>query len=231
VESARAALAGARTVRETAFANLTALSGFPRALTSITDGLLIHGDVIETRREIDPLAAPAYVAARAARDAAARRVRLEQTRGLPDLTASVGLRQLSGVGGGALVAGLSAPLPLFDRNRGNVAAVSAELAAAEAKADAARLNAESEARVDQARVQASEGQLKAARDNQEAAAEAYRLTRLGYEAGKTSLLELQSARRAVSEARVQTLDTLIERLGAEAALARLLGVAPFGDKP
>jgi cobalt-zinc-cadmium efflux system outer membrane protein len=231
VESARAALASVRTVRETAFAKLTALSGFPRPLTSIPDGLLAHGDVIEARRQIDALATPAYLAARAARDATARRVRLEQTRGMPDLTASVGLRQLSGISGGALVAGLSAPLPLFDRNRGNVAAVSAELAAAEAKAEAARLDAESEARVGQARVQATEGQLKAAKDNQDAAAEAYRLTRIGYEAGKTSLLELQSARRAVSEARVQSLDTLIERLGAEAALARLQGVAPFGDKP
>jgi cobalt-zinc-cadmium efflux system outer membrane protein len=231
VEAARAAIAAAQAERETAFAKLTALAGFPRPLTSIPNGLLAHGDRLEPARSIDPLAAPAYLAARAAREAAARRVRLEQARGVPDLSASIGVRQLSGVGGGAVTAGLSAPLPLFDRNRGNVSAAGAELAAADAKADAARLDAEAEARVGQARLHATESRLTAAKDNESAAAEAYRLTRVGYEGGKASLLELQIVRRALADARVQTLDTRIERLTAEAALARLQGAAPFGDKP
>jgi len=63
-----------------------------------------------------------------------------------------------------------------------------------------------------------------------AADEAYRLTRIGYQGGKLSLAELNAARRTLTEARAQTLDARLERLGAEAMLARLQGVAPFGDQ-
>jgi cobalt-zinc-cadmium efflux system outer membrane protein len=230
VESARAAVAAAQAEREAAFAKLTALTGNPRPLTSISDSLLAHGDVLEPARAIDPLATPAYVAARAATEAAARRVRVEQLRAAPDLTASLGVRQLSGVSGGALVAGLSAPLPLFDRNRGATAAAGADLAAAEARAEAARLDAEADARAGQARLRATETRLAAAKGNEAAAAEVYRLSRIGYEGGKLSLLELQTARRTLTEARAQTLDTRIERLTAEASLARLQGAVPFGDQ-
>jgi cobalt-zinc-cadmium efflux system outer membrane protein len=185
----------------------------------------------EDTRAVDPLAAPAYRAASAERDAAARKVRLEQVRSSPDLSASLGVRQLQGVSGGALVAGLSMPLPLFDRNRGATDAARGALAAAEARLEAARFQAEADARVEQSRLQASEDRLKAAKGNEDAAAEAYRLTRLGYEGGKAGLIELQAARRALTDARSQALDTRIERLLAEASLARLQGAVPFGDKP
>jgi cobalt-zinc-cadmium efflux system outer membrane protein len=71
--------------------------------------------------------------------------------------------------------------------------------------------------------------VKAARDGEAAAAEAYRLARIGYEGGKLPLLELLSARRALSEARAQSINALLERLRAEVELARLKGVAPFGE--
>ncbi|MGZ3364611.1 MAG: TolC family protein [Caulobacteraceae bacterium] len=231
VEAARANRVEAQSVRDEALAKLTALSGSPAPFTDVSGGLLPHGDVLEPVRNVDPLGSPAYLAARAERDLAGRRVRLEKTRAAPDLSASLGLRQLQGVGGGALVAGVSMPLPLFDRNRGSVDAARGELAAADARLDAARFQAEAEARTGQARLRASEARLRAARDTEAAAAEAYRLTRLGYEGGKTSLLELQAARRALTDARAQTLDTRVARLLAEASLARLQGVVPFGDQP
>jgi cobalt-zinc-cadmium efflux system outer membrane protein len=231
VEAARAGLAEAQAARETAFARLTALAGSAAPFTAVAGGVLAHGDVPERMRTIDPLATPAYRAASAEREAAARKVRLEEARGAPDVSASLGVRQLQGVSGGALVAGLSVPLPLFDRNRGNAAAARGALAAAEARLEAARFQAEADARVGQSRLQASEGRLKAAKDNEAAADEAYRLTRLGYEGGKAGLIELQAARRALTDARAQTLDTRIERLLAEASLARLQGAIPFGDEP
>jgi len=162
VEAARAALAAAQAGRDTALATLTALAGSTAPFTGLAGGVLAHGDVLEPTRAIDPLAAPAYRAASAERDAAARKLRLEQARSAPDLSASLGLRQLQGVSGGALVAGLSMPLPLFDRNRGNADAARGALAAADARLEAARFQAEADARVDQSRLQASEGRLKAA---------------------------------------------------------------------
>lgn len=231
VQAAGAGRALAQTARDAALAKLTALAGSAAPFTALSGGLLAHGEAPEPARTVDPLSAPGYLAARAERDLAARRERFEETRAAPDLSATLGLRQLQGASGGALVAGLSMPLPLFDRNRGAISAARGELAAADARLNAARFQAEAEARTGQARLQASEGRLQAARDTEAAAAEAYRLSRIGYEAGKVGLLELQAARRAVTEARTQTLDTRIDRLLAEASLARLQGAVPFGDKP
>ena len=63
------------------------------------------------------------------------------------------------------------------------------------------------------------------------AEEAYRLTRTGYEGGKLALLEVINARRALAESNNQLLNARIGRLSAEAALARLQGRIPFGDRP
>lgn len=131
----------------------------------------------------------------------------------------------------AMVAGISAPFPLFDRNRGNISAAQAELNAAEARLDAARLEAETGGLAAAARADAAGSRLTAARDGERTAEEAYRLTRIGYEGGKLDLVELLNARRALADARAQTVDAAVERLSAQAALARLLGVAPFGDQP
>jgi len=229
VQAARAAHDEARAANAAAFGKLTALAGSPRPLTAIVASLLDHADRSEKIPQPDPLAAPGYLAAQAAREAAARRVRVERTRGVPDVAVSLGLRRLNGDDSTAMVGGVSAPLPLFDRNRGNVSAAQAELAGAEARLNAARLDAEADTRSATARALAAHSRIAAARESEQAADEAYRLTRIGYQGGKLSLAELNIARRALTEARAQTLDARLERLSAEAMLARLQGVAPFGD--
>jgi cobalt-zinc-cadmium efflux system outer membrane protein len=70
--------------------------------------------------------------------------------------------------------------------------------------------------------------LVAAQSAERAATEAYRLARTGYDAGRLPLLELTSARRALAEARGRTLDAQLDRVKAEAELARLAGRTPFG---
>jgi len=230
VQSARAARDEARAASAAAFGKLTALAGAPRPLTTIVASLLDHADRSETVRQPDPLAAPGYLAAQAAREAAARRVRVERTRAVPDVAASLGVRRFNGDDATAMVGGVSIPLPVFDRNRGSVSAAQAELAGAEARLNAARLDAEAETRSATSRALAAHSRIAAARESEQAADEAYRLTRIGYQGGKLSLAELNTARRALTEARAQTLDARLERLGAEAMLARLQGVAPFGDQ-
>jgi cobalt-zinc-cadmium efflux system outer membrane protein len=229
VFAARAEIDQRRAEREAAFLKLTALSGAPAPLTSISESLLDHpihppmvGDALET---------PVYLAAQAEREAAARRVRLERTRGVPDLSVSVGVRRYGDDRSTAMVAGISAPIPLFDRNRGNETAARADLEAAEAKLAAARRDSEAELRISAARMGASENRLDAARRTEQAAGEAYRLSRLGYEGGKLPLIEVLSAQRTLAEAREKTLDAQLARLTAEAALARLEGREPFGDTP
>ena len=228
VTSARAALDAARTARASAFARLTALSGSPTPFTALSESLLPRPTPENLERTIDALSVPAVVAAQAEREAAARRVRVERTRAVPDVTVSAGVRRFSGDDASAVVAGVSVPIPVFDQNRGNVNAAQGELLAAEARLNAARLDAEAELRTALFQVEAAQSRVAAAGETEATAAEAYRLTRLAYEAGKSPLVELTNARRALAEARTQTIEAQLQRLRAEAGLARLQGRAPFG---
>lgn len=231
MQAAQANLAESRAARATAFGTLTALAGVATPITSIPYSLLATADRQASVSSLDPLASPSYQAAQADREAAVRRIRVEQSRATPDLMVSVGVRRFQEDDSTAMVAGLSAPFPLFDRNRGNISAAQAELSAAEARLEAARLDAQAEAGAGVARLGAVDSRLAAAREGERAADEAYRLTRIGYEGGKLALIELTNARRALADARAQTLDAALERLSAQATLARLQGRALFGDQP
>ncbi|MDO8410953.1 MAG: TolC family protein [Phenylobacterium sp.] len=228
VQAARATVEEAQAAGATAFANLTALSGSAAPITSIPVSLL---DGTPPRSAISPVAstAPGYLVAQAEREAARRRLALERRRAVPDVNVSVGFRRFENSDASAFIAGVSVPLPLFDRNRGNVRAVQAEVTAAEARLNAARFDAEATVRASTARAAAAETRLAAAREGERAAQEAYRLTRIGYEGGKLSLAELLVARRALTDARGQTIAAASERVSAQAALARMSGVAGSGD--
>ena len=151
------------------------------------------------------------------------------TRAVPDVTVSAGVRRFSGDDASAVVAGVSVPIPVFDQNRGNISAAQGDLQGAEARLSAARLDAQAELRTALFQVDAAQSRVSAASDSEETAVEAYRLTRIAYEAGKSPLLELINARRSLAEARTQTIEAQLARLRAEAGLARLQG-RPFGDR-
>lgn len=228
--AAQAELDGARAARDTAFARLGALSAFPRPITSIARSLLNRDqEPARSASAFDPLDSPPYLAALAEREAAARRVRVEQTRAIPDVTASLGLRRFEADRSTAAVAGLAIPFPLFDRNRGNIDAARAALQIADARLEEARLEAEAEGRSALSQLAASQARLDATLASEQTSMEAYRLSRIGYESGKTSLLELLNARRAVGAARGASIDARLARTAADAALARLQGRIPFGD--
>lgn len=229
LQAARATVEEARAARATAFSNLTALVGAPAPITSIPISLLARADQAFPGTPPDPLSSPAYLAAQAEREAAARRIRMERLRAVPDVTVSIGARRFEGDDATAMVAGVSIPFPIFDRNRGNISAAQAELSAAEARLNAARLDAEAAARSGSARLSAAEARLAASQEGERTSEEAYRLTRLGYEGGKLDLVELLNAQRALAEARAQTINAAVERLSAQAGLARLAGATPFGD--
>jgi cobalt-zinc-cadmium efflux system outer membrane protein len=229
--AARASLDEARAARASAFANLTALAGAEAPITSIPVSLLDQRTPLFAGATPTAAAAPAYLAAEAEREAAAHRLRVERSRAVPDLSVSLGVRRFQQDDAAALVAGLSVPLPLFDRRRGDISAARAEVTAAEARLRAARLEAEAAVSANAARRTAAATRLAAAEEGERTAEEAYRLTRLGYEGGKLALAELLNARRSLTEARTQTIAAAVERVSAQAALARLAGVAPTGDQP
>jgi cobalt-zinc-cadmium efflux system outer membrane protein len=62
-----------------------------------------------------------------------------------------------------------------------------------------------------------------------AAGEAYRLARIGFDAGRISLLELRSTRAALNASRAAAVDARIARVLAEIDLAGLEGRVPFRE--
>ena len=145
------------------------------------------------------------------------------------MTASIGVRRFEGDNANALVAGVTVPFPLFDRNRGNIAAAQAELRGADARTTAVRLEAEAEISAALAFDEAAEARVAAAERTLQTAEETYRLARIAYEAGKSPLIELIAARRGLGVARGIVLDAATARLEARASLARLQGRTITGD--
>ncbi|RXV42051.1 transporter, partial [Enterococcus faecalis] len=70
-------------------------------------------------------------------------------------------------------------------------------------------------------LKAASSRTRAADESVVAAEEAYRLTRIGFDAGRISQLELRSTRSALIAARGTAVDARLSRVAAEIDLARL----------
>ena len=225
----QADLENARALKTAALARLSALAGITTPFTGLSESLLDRLDAKPAFGPIDPMQATMVRVAEAERDAAARAVTVQQRLAIPNVTAQLGVRQLRVASGPAVVAGISVPLPLFDRNRGNISAARAELQGAEARAAAARLEAEAGTRAGLALVEAADARAAAAQRTLATAQEGYRLARVAYEAGKSPLIELLAARHNLGGARGVILDAAAARLDARANLARLQGLTITGE--
>ncbi len=144
---------------------------------------------------------PELTAARARIEAAGAETEYQRRLFVRQLGATVGFKQSAGRN--SLIAGISLPLPLFDRNAGEVQRVTAERVAAEHDMEAASrlVETEVEASYEAAR------QLSAALDGAprtlvDRAAELRRLTLAAYQEGGATLLQVLDATRTLSDARV-----------------------------
>lgn len=222
--AARANLEEARANRDAAFARLTAVALLPAPVTSIEASLLDQAPALLG----GPMGPPLTVRiAEADRVTAERQIGVQQARGRPDLTASIGFRSFEADGSTALTFGLSTPLPLFDRNRGNIDAARADFRAADARLLSARRDADADRAAALARIKAANTRVWAADEGVASSEEAYRLARIGFEEGRISQLELRSTRTALLSSREAAIDARLARTRAEIDLARLEGRAPF----
>lgn len=224
---ARAAVEDARAERDVAFARLTAEAMLPTPVTSVRAG--VQAGVLDrtSPATLDAAASLAVRVAEAEAEAAERRIGREQAEARPNISASLGVTRYQAEDATALTVGLSMPLPLFDRNRGNIDAARAEHRAAEARVAGARLADAADRRAALARLRASASRVAAGDMGVASAEEAYRLSRLGFEAGRISQLELRSTRVALISARDAAVEARLARVRAEIELARLQGRAPF----
>ncbi|MEQ1580478.1 MAG: TolC family protein [Steroidobacteraceae bacterium] len=229
VSAGEADLESARADEAAALSALSSLVGIEDPFTGVGASLLTPARVVsgEPPAPASPVAGPAIVTAEAERETAERRLKVEQRRAIPTPSLTLGARRLAGNDATAWVAGVSIPVPLFDRNRGAIAAARAELDAAGARLRATRLDTEAEWRSASAQSTSGQSRQLAADKAESSAREAYRLARIGYDAGRTPLYELLSTQRALTESRLRSLDARLTRLRAEASLARIAGRIPF----
>lgn len=151
-------------------------------------------------------------------------IRLQHANAVPDVNVQGGIRRLEGTNGTDFVAGVSIPLPIFNRNQGAIARANAEYAQAEAEAQQVRLQLV-------AALDAAERRLATAwraarilkREVVPEAQQAASFAGSGYQSGKFGLLEVLDAQRALSEAKAQLNDALREVHVRRAEVNRLLG--------
>ncbi len=149
-------------------------------------------------------------------------LRQEQVARKLDPAVGLGIRHVRETGDVGLVAGLSMPLPVFDRNQGNIAAARSNVIAAEARRTSAAASARVRGQNAIANVAAAEARVGALdRAAVPEAAEALRLTQLSYREGRASLLELLDAQEAYRNAQAALIDARLALALATAELGRI----------
>ncbi len=170
-------------------------------------------------------ASPVLQRARLERERAEAAVALERSRQVVDVAVSVGVKRSQENGVTAAVVGLTVPLPLFDRNQGNLAEALAREEKAREELNATELRLASE--IAQVREQLRSARAEAQTLQQDAipgAREAYRVASQGFQLGKFSYLETLDAQRTLVGTQAQLLRALLDTYRAAAELERLLHV-------
>jgi cobalt-zinc-cadmium efflux system outer membrane protein len=144
-----------------------------------------------------------------------------------DPTLALGLRNFNDSDDTALLFGFSLPLPLFDRNQGNVQAATHRLAAAQAQEANGRLQSRAGIYESWQSLAASSAEAQALREQLiPTSQQTYEAASYGYQSGKFGVLEVQDAQRSLVEVRARYLDVLINAQLVAVELQQLLGQAP-----
>lgn len=174
---------------------------------------------------------PLVAAANANVTARSARIDRERAEAWPDLNVSAGIRRFEDTGDSAFLAGVSLPLPIFDRNRDATRAAALRRDGAELNGQAveARLRAKQAQLV--ARTRAARSRLQ--RLETEAlplAEEAYSAAVKGYQVGKFGLTATLDARRSLIKTRASVIDARLSLEKETLRLRAVIGAAPFeGD--
>ena len=168
----------------------------------------------------DPTRSLDLALAEAESHAAEAIVRRERSLATTDVTAQTGVRRTD-TGDVAIVAGVSIPIPLFDQNRGSVAAALADASATYARRQQALIEVTRRTRDAQATLVAAQVRLETLRDRTvPQAAEALRLAHLGYEAGRFPLLDVLDAEAMFAEVKTSLVEARLAHAKASAVLTR-----------
>ncbi|NMG45705.1 cobalt-zinc-cadmium resistance protein [Aromatoleum toluvorans] len=223
----RVEAAQARSELAAARARLAALLGEPqlaaRTLEARLDDLPAAPSPDELQARVDD--APAVRRARLEIDHRVALTEVEKARRIPDLTVSLGAKRSEELGLNQAVIGVAVPLPLFDRNQGNLVDALKREDKAREELSAARLQVSAEALQARERLVAARGETETlATEVLPGAQSAWEAASKGFELGKFSFLEALDAQRTLLQARAQHLRAMAETYRARAELDRILGL-------
>ncbi len=183
---------------------------------------LISSDDLNTRLQI----APALVRAR--REVERRRAltEVERRRRVPDITLSLGARRNEDLGRSSAVFGVAIPIPVFDRNQGNVLEAVRRTDKARDELSATEIRLASDLSAVQGRLDAARQEIQTLRDEiLPGSQSAFDAATKGYQLGKFSFLEVLDAQRTLFQARSQYLRALAGAQRSVAEIEGLLGQA------
>lgn len=204
---------------------LSALWGNPSPVFTQAKG---NVDALPTRPALDDLAvalgdSPLVESARLGVERSRAQIQVERSKRYPDIELSVGVARNNELGRNQTIVGVAIPLPLFNRNQGNL--YEASMLAYKNRDDYRELKT---------RLMVELQQAASAFDISKAAAEkleslvlptanrAYETARKGFEAGKFGFTEVIDAQRTLFQARTRYLTALSDNYQALARIERIL---------
>ncbi|GJG95427.1 TolC family protein [Cupriavidus pauculus] len=207
---------------------LSTLWGNPAPRFSEADGKLdnlpARPEAALLRQSLDN--APALLASERELDRRQADINVQRSRQYPDVTVSVGAKRDNGAPerGTFPVLGIALPLPLFDRNQGNLytAIRQADKAADELRATRLRLDHDLQQAANQLGVSRTSA-LTLRETVLPAAERAFQAATQGFEAGKFNYLEVLDAQRTLFQARIRYLGVVANSWQAATTIDRILG--------
>lgn len=155
---------------------------------------------------------------------------LERARRIPDITVSAGLRRYSQFGDHTGLVGVSIPLPLFDRNQGNLREASQRLDKAVDERAATELRLRSELAQTYESLMAAQTEIGLLNDEVlPAAISAFDVAKRGYELGRFGFLDVLDAQRTLFQNQTLYLRALVNYQKLVNALERLIA-APLDSR-
>lgn len=214
--------------RASARRRLAALMGISRAVEQPLQMPAIEFAAIPAMAELEQRmsASPQLRQAEAQVGRQNAQVTIERSARIPDLSVTVGTQRDRERGGSEAVFGVSIPLPLFNRNQGNMLAALRRVDQARDELEAERLRLYQELADARQRAEVAQLQLDSLKTEMvPAAQQAYDAAVIGFELGKFGFLDVLDTQRALIQARTLYLRGLSERYRAATDIERVAPTA------
>lgn len=164
----------------------------------------------------------------AERSLRAERLRMEESRSIPDVSVGAGVRRLEGPDDTAFLVSFSAPLPIFDRNMGRRQEVAALLRKSDDDAESAKARAGALLFALHGEFSHMRRELEVIRESIAPKSEkALALAREGYEAGRFSYLDLLDAARTLLEVKRRRIEVAETQHKLAIEVERLIGISQY----